>query len=110
MGTKVREIAHARAGDKGNTSDIGVFAVDDETYDVLKEKLTEERVAQEMESLADGPITRYELPSIRAFNFVIEEALTGGVTSSLRIDSHGKSLSYVLLDIELNLDDADSGE
>lgn len=105
MGTQIRELAHARAGDKGNTSDIGVFANDDEAYEILKEKLTEERVAKEMESLADGPVTRYELPSIQAFNFVIEEALTGGVTTSLRIDSHGKSLSYALLDIELDLED-----
>lgn len=104
MGPKVREFAHARAGDKGNISDIGVFANDDEAYEILKEKLTEERVAQEMESLADGPVTRYEIPSIHAFKFVIEEALTGGVTTSLRIDSHGKSLSYILLDIELNFE------
>lgn len=109
MGTRVRELAHARAGDKGNTSDVGVFANDDEAYDILEAELTEERVAREMESLADGPVTRYELPSIRAFNFVIEEALTGGVTTSLRIDSHGKSLSYVLLDIELDIEGS-SGE
>lgn len=110
MVTKVRELAHARAGDKGNTSDIGVFANDDDAYELLKAELTEERVAQEMESLADGPVTRYELPSIRAFNFVIEGALTGGVTTSLRIDSHGKSLSYVLLDIELPVEDEGADE
>lgn len=104
MRTKVRELAHARAGDKGNISDIGVFADDSEAYTVLKEELTEERVARELEPLADGPVTRYELPSIQAFNFVIEEALAGGVTTSVRLDSHGKSLSYVLLDIELDVE------
>lgn len=99
---EVREIAHARAGDKGNTSDIGVFANDEEAYEILKNKLTEERVSEEMESLADGPVRRYELPTIQAFNFVIENALAGGVTTSLRIDSHGKSLSYVILGVELD--------
>lgn len=107
MGTKVRELAHARAGDKGNTSNIGVFAFDSECYRILEEKLTEDRIQSELESIADGPVTRYEVPSIDGFNFVIENALAGGVTTSLRLDSHGKSLSYAVLDIELDLSNED---
>jgi len=102
MGITVRELAHARAGDKGNTSNIGVFAVDDKAYQILEEKLTEERVEEEFAAIAAGPVTRYELPSINGFNFVVEDALAGGVTTSLRLDSHGKSLSYAILDIEVD--------
>lgn len=101
MRTKVRELAHARAGDKGDISDIGVFAYNDESYRILREELTAERVKSELASLVDGPVTRYEVPSINAFNFVIKNALAGGVTTSLRVDAHGKSLSFAVLDIEL---------
>ena len=106
MGVKVRELAHARAGDKGNTSNVGVFADDTESYHILREELTERRVESELDSIVDGPVTRYEVPSINGFNFVLEDALAGGVTTSLRLDSHGKSLSYVILDIELDLTDS----
>lgn len=106
MGTKVRELAHARAGDKGNTSDIGVFAVDSDSYDILQKLLTEDRVRAELDGIVDGPVTRYELPSINGFNFVLKNALAGGVTTSLRIDSHGKSLSYALLDIEIDINES----
>lgn len=99
---RVRDIAHARAGDKGDVSNVGVFADDEESYRLLREQLTEERVASELEDIADGPVTRYEVPTIRAFNYVVEGALAGGVTTSLRMDAHGKSLSYVLLDVELD--------
>lgn len=101
MGRKVRELAHARAGDKGNTSNVGVFAYDRESYRVLRERLTAERVEAELADVADGPVTRYEVPTIDGFNFVIENALAGGVTTSLRMDAHGKSLSSAVLDIEL---------
>lgn len=99
---RVRDLAHARAGDKGNTSNVSVIADDVEGYGLLKDQLTEERVAAEMEPLIEGPVTRYELPNIHALNFEIEGALDGGVTTSLRMDAHGKSFSYVLLGIELN--------
>lgn len=103
MGTDVRELAHARAGDKGNTSNVGVFADDAESYRVLDEQLTAERVESELAEIVDGSVTRYEIPTIDAFNFVLEDALAGGVTTSLRMDAHGKSLSYAVLDIELDV-------
>lgn len=102
MGTKLRELAHARAGDKGNTSDIAVFAYNDECYRIVEEQLTEDRLATELAEIIDGPITRYELPHLNGLNFVIENALNGGVTTSLRMDSHGKSLSYAILSVEFN--------
>ena len=101
---KVRELAHARCGDKGNTLNAIVVGYDDEAYDVLEERLTADRLARELEPLVDGPVTRYELPQLNAFNFVVEDALAGGVTTSLRLDGHGKSLSFAVLGIELDLE------
>lgn len=102
MGTKIRELAHARAGDKGDTANVAVFAYDEADYPLLREKLTADRVRRELADVADGPVTRYEVPSLHGFNFVIENALAGGVTTSVRVDAHGKSLSYAVLDIEID--------
>jgi hypothetical protein len=98
---KVYDLAHCRAGDKGNTSNVSVIAYDDRYYPLLREHLTPERVRRAFAHIAEGPVTRYELPKLRAFNFVIENALGGGVTISLNQDVHGKSLSTVMLEIEL---------
>lgn len=97
----VRDLAHARAGDKGNRSNIAVFAYDPGGYDLLADELTAEVVAAELAPLIDGPVERYELPDLHALNFVLDGALAGGVTTSLRVDAHGKSLSYALLGIDL---------
>lgn len=101
MSVKVYELAHARAGDKGNTSNVSVVAYDDRAWQILREQLTVERVMDAYAHIAKGPVTRYELPQLKALNFVIENALGGGVTISLAQDAHGKSLSYLMLDIEL---------
>lgn len=103
MGKKLRELAHARAGDKGNTSDISVFAYDEKSYNLIKEQLTADRLEAELAAVANGPVTRYDLPRLNGFNFVIENALDGGVTTSLRMDSHGKSLSSFVLNIEVKV-------
>lgn len=100
---RVHDLAHARSGDKGNTSNVSVIADAPEEYELLKEHLTEERVAAEMEPLIEGPVTRYELPNVHALNFEIEGALDGGVTTSLRMDAHGKSFSYILLGVEFDV-------
>jgi hypothetical protein len=97
---KVYDLAHCRAGDKGNTSNISVIAYDERSYPFLREKLTPEKVMRAFAHIAKGPVTRYELPKLRAFNFVIENALGGGVTISLNQDVHGKSLSTVMLEID----------
>jgi len=101
MTVKVHTLAHGRAGDKGNTSNVSVVAYDDRAWNILREQLTVERVMAAYAHVAQGPITRYELPKLHALNFVIENALGGGVTISLAQDAHGKSLSYLMLDIEL---------
>ncbi len=101
MSVKVYDLAHARAGDKGNTSNVSVVAYDDRAWEILKRELTPERVLAAYAHIAKGPVTRYELPKLKALNFVIENALGGGVTISLAQDAHGKSLSYLMLGIEL---------
>ena len=101
MSTLVFDLAHARSGDKGNTSNVAVIAYDDRAWDRIRSQLTEDRVMEAYRHLAQGPVTRYEIPQLRALNFVIENALAGGVTRSLRLDPHGKSLSAVMLTIEL---------
>ena len=101
MSVKVYDLGHARAGDKGNTSNISVTAYDERAWNILREQLTAERVMQAYSEIAKGPVTRYELPKLRALNFVIENALGGGVTVSLAQDMHGKSLSFLMLNIDL---------
>ena len=101
MSVKVHQLAHARAGDKGNTSNVSVVAYDDEAWQILRDQLTVERVMAAYAHVAKGPVTRYELPKLQALNFVIENALGGGVTISLAQDAHGKSLSYLMLGIDL---------
>jgi hypothetical protein len=99
--TRVYDLAHSRAGDKGNISNISVIAYDDAAWKLLKERLTSEVVMRKFAHVATGPVTRYELPKLQALNFVIEGALAGGVTRSLRQDTHGKTLSSLMLTIEI---------
>ena len=103
----VRDIAHARAGDKGNTSNVNVWAYDPADYELLKRTLTAERIKQAFPHLIRGPVTRYEVPHLHGLNFVMQDALEGGVNASLNLDSHGKSWSYLILG--LALDDAERG-
>jgi len=98
---RVYDLAHCRAGDKGNTSNISVIAYDAAGWKILREQLTETRVMDTFAPIATGPVRRYELPKLMALNFVIEGALGGGVTRSLAQDAHGKSLSSLMLTIEI---------
>jgi hypothetical protein len=101
MALRVYDIAHSRSGDKGNTSNVALIAYDAAGWDKLRRHLTAGRVMAAYAHLAQGPVRRYELANLRALNFVIENALAGGVTRSLRLDPHGKTLSSVVLAIEL---------
>jgi len=101
MGVRVYDLAHARTGDKGNTSNISVIAYEEKDWEFLRRELTEARVLHAFRHIAQGPVRRYEIRNLKAFNFVIENALGGGVTISLAQDIHGKSLSNVMLAIEL---------
>jgi hypothetical protein len=98
---KLREIAHSRTGDKGNISNISVIAYDAGHYRLLLEQVTAERVRSHFAGVVQGEVVRYELPKIAALNFVMAGALGGGVTRSLALDAHGKSLSSALLDLEI---------
>lgn len=97
----VRDIAHARAGDKGNTSNISVWAYDAADFELLKRALTPERIKRAFPDLVRGPVERYELPHLHGLNFVLHEALEGGVNRSLNLDSHGKSFSFLILGLPL---------
>ena len=98
---KLYELAHSRTGDKGNISVISLIPYRAQDYALLKEKVTAQRVKKHFSSLVRGEVTRYELPELPAFNFVLEGALDGGVTRSLRVDMHGKTLGYALLEMEI---------
>ena len=98
---KLKEIAHARTGDKGEISNISVIPYDENNYEMLKEKVTEARVAEYFREICHGKVTRYELDGIHALNFVMYAALGGGVTRSLSVDMHGKGLSSYLLDMDI---------
>jgi hypothetical protein len=98
---KLREIAHSRTGDKGNISNISVIAYDPKHYPLLLAQVTPDRVKAYFAGVVEGDVVRYELPKIFALNFVMDRALGGGVTRSLALDAHGKSLSSALLDLEI---------
>ena len=98
---KLRDLAHARTGDKGDTSNIAVIAYDPADYERLRTQLTPERVQAFFIGVVHGEVRRYELPRLGALNFVMTGALGGGVTRSLALDAHGKSLGSALLDIEI---------
>lgn len=101
----LREIAHARSGDKGDTSNVGVIAYDEADYPILREQVTVARVAALYGDLARGEVIRYELPNIGALNFVLKQALAGGVTTSLSLDPHGKTRSSLILDLPIDVPD-----
>ena len=98
---KLRALAHSRTGDKGNTSNISVIAYDERDFPLLARHVTAERVRAHLAAVVQGEVTRYELPGIGALNFVLRQALGGGVTRSLALDPHGKSLSSALLDLDI---------
>lgn len=101
MSILVYDLAHARAGDKGNTSSIAVIAYDDDGWRILRQALTAERVEEAFAHLGAKKVQRYEVESLKALNFLIPNVLAGGVTRSLRLDPHGKSLSSLMLGIAL---------
>lgn len=98
---RLYDIAHARAGDKGDTSSVSVFAYDPADYPAIKASLTPERVKAAFPDLVRGEVVRYDLDHLHAVNLVMRRALEGGVNSSLNLDSHGKSWSYLILGLEV---------
>jgi hypothetical protein len=95
----LRDIAHTRTGDKGNRSTLSVIAYDKKDFTLLEKQLTPERVKEHYAGIVHGPVERYSLPQLGALNFVMHQALGGGVTRSLALDAHGKCLSAKLLSL-----------
>jgi hypothetical protein len=102
MKVRLGDIATARAGDKGDTSNIAVFVRAARDYAIVKAQLTAEVVAAAYPTLFRGPVTRYCVDHLLVLNFVIEHGLEGGVNASLNLDAHGKSFSFLVLDIEID--------
>ena len=100
----VRDIAHARAGDKGNISNVSVWVYDPSDFDLLKRVITPERIKREFPDLIRGEVTRYVVEHLHGINLVMRDALEGGVNASLNLDSHGKSWSYLILGLTLDGD------
>jgi len=96
---RLGDVAFARSGDKGNEANIGVWTHDAGTYAHLGRVLTEEVVAAHFAAVCDGGVTRYDLPNLSAFNFVLHDALGGGGLVSLRTDAQGKTLSLGMLEL-----------
>lgn len=100
---KLHDIAHGRSGDKGNRLNVNIIAYRPEHWPVLLAEVTEARVAALFAHRGATRVTRYELPRLGALNFVIDDALEGGVNSSLALDTHGKCLSYLVLGMDVRV-------
>jgi len=98
---KLGDIAHGRSGDKGNHANVGVIAYTGEGYAFLERELTAAKVKAFFAALEPGPVERFSLPGIRAFNFLLKDVLGGGAADSLRTDTQGKVLATALLELEL---------
>jgi hypothetical protein len=105
---RLYDMAHARAGDKGDISDISVIARRPQDYPHLRDVVTAERVREHFADIVRGQVERYEVPQLYALKFVLHGALGGGVTRTLNLDPHGKSLSSSLLEMELGAGDRES--
>jgi hypothetical protein len=102
----VCDIAHARAGDKGNTSNVNIWVYDPADFELLKRAVTPERIKREFPDLVRGTVRRYVVEHLHGLNLVMSDALEGGVNASLNLDSHGKSFSYLILGLTLDAEDS----
>lgn len=108
MKVRLVDIAHARSGDKGDTANVGVIALEPRWYDVIREFVTRDRVAKHFSGVIDGGVERFELPNLNALNFLLHGALDGGGTLSLKTDAQGKVYSTALLRMVIDVPDADA--
>ena len=103
MKQKLYDIAHSRAGDKGNTLTLSLIPYNEKDFELLCREATAERVKEHLKEIVQGEIIRFDLPNIAALQFVCQQALSSGVTTSLVMDTHGKTLSYALLEMEIEV-------
>ncbi len=105
MRVQLRDIAHSRAGDKGDANNVSLIVFDKKDYELVRREVTAERVKAWFGDLVRGEVRRYELPQLGAFNFVMQGALGGGVTRTLALDPHGKTRSSLLLEMPIEVPD-----
>lgn len=105
MKIRLLDIAHGRSGDKGDAANVGIIAFDDRGYDIIKKHLTKEAVKKHFEGICFGEVERYELPNLRALNFILNKTLGGGGTVSLKHDAQGKTLAAALLRMKIDVTD-----
>ena len=103
---KLREVAHARSGEKGNAANVSVIAFDDKDYPMLRDQVTVERVTRLYGPITKGQISRYEVPAIGALNFVLNDVLAGGRSRTLAFDESGKALSSLMLTMDIEVPDS----
>lgn len=103
----LNQIAHGRSGDKGDTSNVCVFARKPEYYQIIEREVTEEKVKEHFKDMVLGSVTRYDVPSLNGFNFVMKHALGGGATHSLRLDSLGKSMGIAFLRMKIHIEEGE---
>ncbi|HMI42435.1 MAG TPA: hypothetical protein VK516_02355 [Gemmatimonadaceae bacterium] len=108
MRVRLLDIAHARSGDKGDTANVGVIALQPRWYEVLDQFVTRNRVADHFRGMIEGDVERYELPNLNALNFLLHGALDGGGTLSLKTDAQGKVFSTALLRMVIDVPDAEA--
>ncbi|MBM4176743.1 MAG: hypothetical protein FJ213_11320 [Ignavibacteria bacterium] len=104
MKVRLLDIAHGRSGDKGDAANIGIIAYDENGYQIIKKYLTAEKVKNHFEGICFGKVERFELPNIRALNFLLHNTLGGGGTVSLKLDAQGKTLAAALLRLEFEIE------
>ena len=109
MKVKLDDIAHARSGDKGDASNVGLIAQTPELFEVLREQVTAERVKEHFRQVCRGPVQRYELPNILALNFILHDSLGGCGTESLKNDAQGKTHAQGLLQMEVEVPESLKG-
>ena len=105
MKIELTKLAHARSGDKGDTANVGVIALKDEFYPLLVREVTAEKVKEYFGEIVKGEVERFELPNLKALNFLLHESLGGGGTLSLMTDAQGKTFSTALLRMKIDLDE-----
>ena len=104
MKIELLKLAHARSGDKGDTANVGVIALKDDFYPILVREVTAEKVKKHFGEIVKGDVERFELPNLKALNFLLHESLGGGGTLSLMTDAQGKTFSTALLRMKIDLD------
>lgn len=105
MKIELTQLAHARSGDKGDTANVGVIALRDEYYPILVKEVTAEAVKNHFGEMVKGEVERFELPNLKALNFLLHESLGGGGTLSLMTDAQGKTFSTALLRMKIEIDE-----